>query len=183
VSAADTNRPDTDQPSGHRPWFRKQQRTAKASAVSGSATTWTPAAVSGCPAGCGRMAADPQPPFRREGSAAHVALARLRWSSRPGRCSRLVSAVRMRGHRTRPAGHRTQPAGHREPARLRHGGHPRAGQGHADTAAAATLDSRQQNRPHRSHVRPERDRNVQHRPASPPDRQIRRLVSASTMYS
>jgi hypothetical protein len=110
VSAADISRPDTDQPSGHRPRFRKQQRTATASAVSGSATPWTPAAVSGWAAGCGRTAADPLPPFRHHGSAAHVALARLCWSRRPGRRSRLVAAVRTHGHRTRPAGQR-------EPAR------------------------------------------------------------------
>jgi len=139
VSAADINRPDTDQPSGHRPRFRKQQRTSTASAVSGSATLWTPAAVSGWAAGCGRTAADPLPPFRHHGSAAHVALARLCWSRRPGRRSRLVAAVRTRGHRRRPARQR-------EPARPRHCGHPRLPQGHACTAAAATLDGRQQHR-------------------------------------
>jgi hypothetical protein len=42
---------------------REQQRTAKVSAVSGSAATQTPAAVSGW----GRTAADPQPPLRRDG--------------------------------------------------------------------------------------------------------------------
>jgi hypothetical protein len=110
VSAADINRPDTDQPSGHRPRFRKQQRTSTASAVSGSATPWTPAAVSGWAAGCGRTAADPLRPFRHHGSAARVALARLCWARRPGRRSRLVAAVRTHGHRTRPAGQR-------EPAR------------------------------------------------------------------
>jgi len=110
VSAADINRPDTDQPSGHRPRFQTRQRTSTASAVSGSATPWTPAAVSGWAAGCGRTAADPLPPFRHHGSAAHVALARLCWSRRPGRRSRPVAAVQTHGHRTRPAGQR-------EPAR------------------------------------------------------------------
>jgi hypothetical protein len=139
------NRPDTDC------GFRKRQRTARASAVSG----WT--------------AADPQPPLRRDGSAAHVASARLCWSSGPGRRGRRRAAVRTRGHRPRPAGHRA-------PARPRHCGHPRPRHGMRTlrqrprwTAGCSTVH-------HRSHVRPERDRHVRHRPARPPDRQIRRLA-------
>ena len=52
---------------------------------------------------------------------------------------------------------------HREPARpaLRT---PATAAGHGDTAAAATLDSRQQDRsPPRNGVRPERNPNVRHR--------------------
>jgi hypothetical protein len=46
----------------------------------------------------------------------------------------------------------------------RHGGHPATAAGHGDTAAAATLDSRQQDRsPPGNGVRPERDPNVWHR--------------------
>ena len=79
-----------------------------------------------------------------------------------GRRGQRRTAVRMRGHRTRPAEHW-------EPARpaLRT---PATAAGHGDTAAAATLDSRQQDRPPPgSHVRPERDPNVRHRPARPAD--------------
>jgi hypothetical protein len=123
VSAADTrssgHQPSGHRPSGHRPRFRKQQRTATASAVSSAAATQTPAAVSGCPAGW--TAADAAA-IRHHGSAAQVALARLRWSRRPGRRGRRRPAVRTRGHRTRPTGHR-------QPARPRHGGHPRPRQG------------------------------------------------------
>jgi hypothetical protein len=43
------------------------------------AATQTAAAVSGCPAGSGGTATDPQPPFRHHGCAAQVALAHLRW--------------------------------------------------------------------------------------------------------
>jgi hypothetical protein len=54
---------------------------------------------------------------------------------------------------------------------------PATAAGHGDTAAAATLDSRQQDRPPPGNgVRPERDPNVRHRPPRPADRQIRRLV-------
>jgi hypothetical protein len=95
-------------------------------------------------------------------------IARLRWSS--GQVDAASgTAVRMPGHRTRPAEHR-------EPARpaLRT---PATAAGDGDTAAAATLDSRQQDRPPpRNGVRPERDPNVWHRPARPADRQIRSLV-------
>jgi hypothetical protein len=54
---------------------------------------------------------------------------------------------------------------------------PATAAGHGDTTAAATLDSWRQDRPPPgSHVRPERDLNVRHRPARPADRQIRSLV-------
>jgi hypothetical protein len=71
------HRPSGHRPSGHRRRFREQQRTAKASAVSGSAAAQIPAAVSGW----GRTAADPQPPLRRDGRTAQVGFACLRWSS------------------------------------------------------------------------------------------------------
>jgi hypothetical protein len=97
-----------------RPRFRKQQRTADTAAASSRQPPGhrRRAAVStAAAAACRRNAADPQPPFRHHRSAAQVALARLRWSRRPGRRSRWIPAVRTRGHRTRSAGHR-------EPARL-----------------------------------------------------------------
>ena len=81
-------------PSGHRatvrdrPRFRKQQRTADTAAASSRQPPGhrRRAAVStAAAAACGRNAADPQPPFRHHSSAAQVALARLRWSRRPGR--------------------------------------------------------------------------------------------------
>jgi hypothetical protein len=141
VSAADTNRPDTVQPSGHRPQFPEAAVDSHGvRSVQCRSPPWTPAAVSGCPAGCIRTAAAGPPPFRRDGRASHVGLARLRWSRGPGRRGQPVAAVRTRGHRTRPAGHR-------EPAPSRDCGHLRPPQGHADTAAAVTLDSRQQRRP------------------------------------
>ena len=124
---------------------------SQASAVPGTPATQTPAEVSGC----GRTAADPQPPLRRHGGTAgcRICLSTLvKW---PGRRSQGRTAVRMPGHRTRPGRHR-------EPARP--GGHPRPPQGMGDTAAAATLDSRQQDRsPPRNGVRPERNPNVRHR--------------------
>ena len=99
------HQPSRRRPCGHRPRFWEQQRTARASAVSGSTATPTPAAVSGW----ARTAADPQPPLRRHGRTAHVSFVRLRWSS--GQVDAASgAAVRMRGHRTRPAEHR-------EPAR------------------------------------------------------------------
>jgi hypothetical protein len=74
----------------------------------------------------------------------------------PGRRSQRRTAVRMRG-----PGRGLPNTGSRH---ARHGGHPRPPQGMGDTAAAATLDSRQQDRsPPGSHVRPERDPNVRHR--------------------
>ena len=115
----------------------------------------TPRPVSGCPAGCGRTAADPQPPLRRDGSAAQVALARLRWSTRPGRRSRGGTGCPDR--RTPDTDCRTP--GARMP---RHCGHTRD-RGRAMrtlrqrprwTAGSRTVH-------HRSHLRPERDRNAQ----------------------
>jgi hypothetical protein len=56
-----------------------------------------------------------------------------------GRGGRWAPAVRTRGHRMRPAGHR-------EPAHAPALRTPATAAGHADTVAAAMLDSRQQNR-------------------------------------
>ncbi len=144
-----------------------------ASAVSGSAATQTPAAVSGCPADCGRTAAEPQPPFRRDGSAR-------------ARCVCSSALVRW-ARSTQPADigcpdARTPDAACRTP-RPWHCGHPRPPQGHADTAAAATLDSRQQNPSHTAAMSTGTDRNVRHRPAPPPDHQIRRLVLCVDLVS
>jgi hypothetical protein len=112
--------------------------------------------VSGCLAGCGRTAVD-----RRRRSAAtaapQVALARLRWSSGPGRRGRRMPAVRTRGHRPRPVGH-----GVRTP---RHCGYPRRRQGHVDTAQWPRWTAGSRPVRHRSRVRPERDRSVRRRPA------------------
>jgi hypothetical protein len=118
VSAADTDRPDTDRGSGSSSGQPPRPRCPVPQLPQ------TPAAMSGCPAGCGRTAADPQPPFRHHGSAAHVALG-CAGQVGQGRCSRRVAAVRTCGHRTRghrtrghrTRGHRTRPVGHREPAR------------------------------------------------------------------
>jgi hypothetical protein len=61
---------------------------------------------------------------------------------------------------------------------------PRPLQGMGDSAAAATLDSRQQDRsPPRNGVRPERNPNVRHRPPRPADRQIRSLAAAGNLAS
>jgi hypothetical protein len=92
------------------------------------------------------------------------------WSGRRGQRS---TAVRMGGQRTRPAEH-----GSRHAPALRT---PATAAGHRDTAAAATLDSRQQDRPPSGNgVRPERDPNVRHRPPRPAERQIRSLGAAGS---
>jgi hypothetical protein len=99
--------------------------------VSGSAATQTPAAVSGW----GRTAADPQPMLRRHGGTAQVGFARLRWSS--GQIDAASgTAVRMPGHRTRPAEHRepARPALRTPATAAGHGG--RCGSGHAGQPAA-----------------------------------------------
>jgi hypothetical protein len=157
VSAADTNRPDTVQPSGYWPQFEKQ-RTATASAADTAAAGQTPAAVSGCPAGCGRTAA-------------------------PSTLGLLVGA----GHAGQvDAAGRYPRSGRADTGRrLPDTGSPRA------PGAADTRDRRRDIRtprqrarwtagaeasPTTAGVRPERDRKVRHRPARPPDRQIRRLV-------
>jgi hypothetical protein len=105
----------------------------------------------------------------RDGSAARVALAGLRWS----RLARL----------TRPAGYRL--SGRADTGR----GPPDTGSPHAPALRTpATAQGRRTLRQwrcwiartrgvhHRSHVRPEWDRNVRRRPAPLPDRQIRWLV-------
>jgi hypothetical protein len=64
------------------------------------------------------------------------------WGSGPGRRSRRTSTVRTLGQWTRAGGH-GQPGG------ARRCGRPRLRQGHADTAAAATLDRSDTGRPDR----------------------------------
>jgi hypothetical protein len=87
----------------------------------------------------------------------------------PGRRSRRIPAVRTRGHRTRPAGQR-EPACPGTSDTRDHGRVMRT----LRKRPRWTAGSRAVHR--RSHVRPERDRNVRHRPAPPPDHQIRSLV-------
>jgi hypothetical protein len=170
VSAADTNRPDTD------PFRTPTVRTPTAvpeaaadSTASGAAAIQTPAAVAGCAAGCGRTAADPAAAVPAPWQRAHVGLARLRWSSEPGRRSRRRAAVRTRGHR------RGLPDSGRP---------PRPGTADTRDRGRGTRTLRQRPRwtagsravQHPSRVRPESDRHVQRRPARPPDRQVRSLV-------
>ena len=136
VSAADPDRPDTSQPSGHRPRFRKQQRTAVASAVSGSAATRTPAAVFGCIAGCGPAGAVPVLRQCRAGCACLVCAGRVCQVDAAGG-SRLSGGADTggglpdTGSQDAPGTADTQ----------------RPPQGQVDTAAAVTLDGRQQHRP------------------------------------
>jgi hypothetical protein len=166
------HQPSGHRPCGHRPRFWGQQRTAKASAVSGSAATQTPAAVS---AGAGR----PRTRSRRCGATA-------------GPRSRILFVCAGQVARsTRPAENGcpdawTPDAACRTPGAgmPRHCGHPRPPQ---DTGALRqrprwTAGSRTVHHP-RSHVRPKRDPNVRHRPARPADRQIRSLGAAVNLAS
>ncbi len=148
----------------------RSSRTATTSAMSGSAATPdTGRAVSGCPARGGRTAADPRPPFRRDGSAADVGLARLRWSSGPGGCSRRIPAVRTRADTGRGLPDTREPArpGTADPCDrgrvMRTCGSVHAGQSAAEPSSTAAMSDRK-GPPCAA-------------PAStPPDRQIRRLV-------
>jgi hypothetical protein len=104
------------------------------------------------------------------GSAVQVTLGRLRWSPGPGRRSRRRSAVRTRGHRTRPAGHRGPGiADARDRGRgMRTLRQRPVGQPAAKPSTAACMSGRQ------------RDRKVRHRPTPPwPDRQIVAWCSVS----
>jgi hypothetical protein len=171
-SAADTNRPDTNRPATDLvDTDRVPGAAADSQGVRGVRFGSHPDTGRG--GRLGRTAADPQPPLRRDTRTAQVGVARLLCSSAlvkwPGRRSQRRTAVRMPGHRRRPAEHR-------EPARPGTAD-TRDRRRRGDTAAAATLDSRQQNRPPPGNgVRPERDLTGRHRPARPADRQIRRLV-------
>jgi hypothetical protein len=137
VSAAVISGPDTDQPSGHRPRFWKQQRTSTASAVSGSPTPWTRRCRLG-----GRL--------RQDGGGPTAAVP-APWQRRP-RCA-CLSVLVTQARSTQPASSgcpdpptpdaACRTAGARTP---RHCGHPRLPPGHACTAAAATLDGQQQHR-------------------------------------
>jgi hypothetical protein len=132
--------------------------------VSGSAAAQTAAAVSGC----GRTAADRQPPLRRDGGTAQVRFSCLRWSSGQ------VDAAAENGCRdgwTPGAAWRTP--GARTPW---HCGHPRPPQGMGTLRQRPrwAAGSRTVHHPG-SLVRPERDPNVRHRPARQADHQIRSL--------
>jgi hypothetical protein len=162
-------------PSGHRscgqrPRFRKQQQTAKESAPSGStATRQRPRCPAARPAAAGRRRTRSRH-FCTTAVAAQVGLARLRWSPGPGRRSRRRSAVRTRGHRTRPAGHRGPGiADARDRGRgMRTLRQRPVGQPAAKPSTAACMSGRQ------------RDRKVRHRPTPPwPDRQIVAWCSVS----
>jgi hypothetical protein len=148
VSAADTDRPDTDR-SGSSSGQPRRRRCP------GSAATQTPAAVSGCPAGSGWTAADPQPPLRNHRGTAQVGLARLCWSTRPGRRSRGGTGCPDR--RTPDTDCRTP--GARMP---RHCGHTRdRGRGMRTLRQRPRWTAGSRTVHHRSHLRPERDRNAQ----------------------
>ena len=112
---------------------------------------------------------------RRQDRACRICSSALvKW---PGRRSQRRTAVRMPGHRTRPAEHR-------EPARPGPADTRDRRRAWGDTAAAATLDSRQQDRsPPRNGVRLERNPNVRQRPARPADRQIRSLGATGKLAS
>jgi len=137
--------PRRKQPSGHRPRFRSatRQRTLPQCPV--------PQPLGHRPRGCG-VRGGPRPAatgLRRTRSpwsstpaaAAHfVPPTRPRWPTGTGRRRRRTPAVRTRGQRTRLANTGSpQPP---DAADTRH-----CGRGHAATAAAAPLDSRQRNRP------------------------------------
>jgi hypothetical protein len=138
VSAADTNRPDTD------PFRTPTVRTPTAvpeaaadSTASGAAAIQTPAAVAGCAAGCGRTAADPAAAVPAPWQRAHVGLARRCWSSGPGR--HVVGGERLSGRADtvvacRTAGVRHAPA-RRIPATAA-GARGHCGSGHAGQPAA-----------------------------------------------
>jgi hypothetical protein len=129
VSAADTNRPDTNRPDTD--LLDTDLLDTDRGFGSSSGQPRRPR----CPAAQPAVAGLRRTRSRRCGATARprTLVARLRWSS--GQVDAASgTAVRMRGHRTRPAEHR-------EPARpaLRT---PATAAGHGDTAAAATLDSR-----------------------------------------
>ena len=171
MSAADT------QPSGHQPTVRTPTAVPEAAAdshrVRGVRFRSHPDTGRGVRLP-GRLRQDgggpaAAVPARRQ--RAHVALARLRWSSGPGRRGRRRPAVRTRGHRTRPAGHR-------EPARSGTADIHDLGRGMRTLRQRPRWTAGSRTVHYRSHVRPERDRDVRHRPAPPHDRQIRSLMVA-----
>jgi hypothetical protein len=101
---------------------------------------------------------------------------RLRLVVRAGHVDQVDAADGSRLSGRADAGGDCRTPGARTPGALRT---PATAAEHADTAAAVTLDSRQQGVHHRSRVRPVRDRHVRHRLArSRPDHQIRSLGAA-----
>jgi len=123
----------------------QRHRTADTAAVSGSAATRAPPAGRGVrggprPAATG-LRRTRSPRSSTPAAAAHfVPPTRPRWPTGTGRRRRRTPAVRTRGQRTRLANTGSpQPP---DPADTRH-----CGRGHAATAAAAPLDSRQRNHP------------------------------------
>ena len=123
----------------------QRHRTADTAAVSGSAATRAPPAGRGVrggprPAATG-LRRTRSPRSSTPAAAAHfVPPTRPRWPTGTGQRRRRTPAVRTRGQRTRLANTGSPQAP--DAADTRH-----CGRGHADTAAAAPLDSRQRNRP------------------------------------
>jgi hypothetical protein len=172
-AAADTNRPDTNRPdtdlvdtdrgSGSSSGQPRRPRCP---------VLQPPRHRPRCPAAAGRRrirsrrcGATPGP--RR--SELLACFARLRWSS--GQVD-AASGERLSGCLDTGGGLPNTGSPHAPALRT-----PATAAGRGDTAAAATLDSRQQDRPPPGNgVRPERDLTGRHRPARPADRQIRRLV-------
>jgi hypothetical protein len=155
VSAADTNRPatdlvDTDRGSGSSSGQPRRPRCP---------VLQPPRHRPRGPAGAGRRRTRSRRCRATAGlrmSDLLVCSARLRWSS----CqvdAASGTAVRMRGHRTRPAEHRepARPALRTPATAAGYGGH--CGSGRAGQPAAGPFTTR-------SGVRPERDSNVRHRP-------------------
>ena len=163
MSAADTNRPDTDQPSGHRPGSGRGSGPPRRPPCPGPQL---PGHRPRCPAAAGRRRTH----CRRSGSTAAPPTLRLlvgagHWarSTQPWK-----PAVRTRGHRRWPAGARepARPLTLRTPATgqgLRTLGSGQAGQPPAGVSTTAAVSGRTGP----PCVAP---------PASPPDRQLRSLV-------
>jgi hypothetical protein len=163
VSAADTNRPDTDlvdtdRGSGSSSGQPRRPRCP---------VPQPPRHRLRCPAGAGRR----RTRSRRCGAAAgprrlDCSSALVMWSGRRGQRR---TAVRMGGHRTRPAEHRepARPGTADTRDRRRAWGH--CGSGHAGQPAAGPSTTRQR-------CPTGTGPNVRHRPPRPADRQIRRLV-------
>jgi len=160
-------------------------------------TLWTPTAVPGAPADSqgvrgvrfrshpdtgrgvrlGQDGGGPAAPLRRGGRTAQVGFARPHWSS--GQVD-AASGERLSGWVNSGRGLANTGSPHVPALRT-----PATAAGHGDTTAAATLDSRQQDRPPPGNgVRPERDPNVRHRPPPrPADRLIRSLGAAGKLAS
>jgi hypothetical protein len=179
VSAADTSRPDTTRPDTTRP------DTDLVDTDRGSGSSSGQPRRPRCPVphhpdtGRGaRLRQDgggPAAAVAARRQTAQAGFARLRWS-----CGQVDAARGERLSGCVDTGRGLPNTGAGTP---RHGGHPRPPQA-GGAAAAATLDSRQQDRsPPGNGVRPEWDPNVRHRPARPADCQIRSLAPAGSLAS